>query len=171
MNHYNYDNFKKQWGGILMLMIRLWRTSHWFERKSQRENVWSDLKQFYHLQHITATCELIISFCSYEVAHAAIYSITYCSVVTHRSFFRLLAAAENQSWCSQPLIILWLQAQGKKKKITPTTVPRHTNTHKYTHCHNCQWCGRHCMQWNTSMPDISSNTSPYPWALSISELL
>lgn len=47
-------------------------------------------------------------------------------------FLGLLAGAESQSWCSQPLIILWLLAQGetKGKKYVPWT---HTCTHPRTH--------------------------------------
>lgn len=66
--------------------------------------------------------------------------INYCSIVSHHSFFRLLAGAENQTWYSQPLIILWLLAQGKKKKKEnekphPNTTLGHTPSQTHPRIH------------------------------------
>lgn len=61
-----------------------------------------------HVNHITATSDsrLTTHFVFYEAIHVSNSFITYCSIVSCHSFPRLPAGAENQSSCSQPLIIL-----------------------------------------------------------------
>lgn len=101
---------------------------------SQTKNFVGIWKLYHFVTHVTTTCG------RGSISWNHLWLIVEWWVTT--ASFRLVAGVKKQCWYGQSLIILWLAAQGQKRREASDT-QTHTYKHYNKHGHNYQLCWKH----------------------------